>query len=81
MKATTLRNLTMPEITEISASYSRKVQLDDFEPIRHHVELAAVLEDGEDVDEAYDDLADRAEDMVERSIASRVAATKLAGDE
>lgn len=68
----------MPEITEISASYSRKVQLEQFEPIQHSVELFAAVGEGEDADEAYDELYDQAEDMVERAIAGRVARKKLA---
>lgn len=71
----------MPEIDSIEVSYSRKVQLEQFEPIRHSATLNVSLEEGDDPDEVYDEYVDRCEDMVERAIAERVAATKLAGDE
>jgi len=71
----------MPEITEITASYSRKIQLDDFEPIEHSVELRASLEEDEDEDEAYDALSDSAEDMVERALARRISQKKLAEED
>lgn len=68
----------MPEITEVVASYSRKVQLDDFEPVQHNVELTAELAEDDDAEDVYDGLADQAEDMVERAIAGRVTRKKLA---
>lgn len=68
------------EITEIEASYSRKVQLDQFEPIEHRVTLTAVLGESEDADEAYDELAEQAEDAVEREIARRITQKKLADE-
>jgi predicted RNase H-like HicB family nuclease len=68
------------EITEISAHYNRKVQLDQFEPIQHGVELTAVVEDGEDPETAYDELSERAEEMVENEIARRLTQKKLAED-
>jgi hypothetical protein len=68
------------EITEIEASYSRKVQLDQFEPIEHRVTLTAVLGESEDADEAYDALAEQAEDAVEREIARRITQKKLADE-
>jgi hypothetical protein len=71
----------MSEIKEISASYSRKIQLDKFEPITHHVELTAELDDGDDPDDEYDRLRDMAEDMVERGIAKRVAVQEMDADE
>lgn len=70
----------MPNIEEISVTYSRKVQLEQFEPIEHRVTLEAEVEDDENAGEAYDELADEAEDMVERSIAERTAAKKLGDD-
>jgi len=67
----------MPDIQTIEVSYQRKVQLDDFEPISHTATLYAELSNDEDEDEAYDELSDRAEQMVERSIAGRVTQKKL----
>lgn len=71
----------MSTITQIDVSYSRKVQLEQFEPIEHSVELEVIVGDGEDVDEVYDEAVDNAEDMVERAIVERVAAKKLESDE
>lgn len=71
----------MPDITEVKAFYSRKVQLEQFEPVQHSVELHAELGGDEDIDEAYDELAERAEDMVERALAGRVTRKKLADAE
>lgn len=65
------------DITKINAHYNRKIQLDDFEPIQHGVELEAVLQDGEDVEEAYEELSERAEEMVEGEIARRLTQKKL----
>lgn len=70
----------MATITDVTARYSRKVQLDDFEPIQHSVELEAELADGDSADAVYDELAEAAEDMVERQLASRIAKKKLSED-
>lgn len=70
----------MPEITEIQASYNRKVQLEQFEPVQHSVSLTAELADGEDPAEAYDELSDEAEEMVEQALARRITQKKLAED-
>jgi hypothetical protein len=67
----------MPEVTDIEATYQRKVQLSDFEPVSHTVTLYAELGSEEDPDDAYDELSDRAEAMVERAIAGRVTQKKL----
>lgn len=71
----------MTEVNSIDVSYSRKVQLDQFEPIEHRVDMEVSLSDEDDPDEAYDEYADIAEDMVERAIAERVARKKLEPDE
>lgn len=65
-------------MTTIEVRYSRKIQLEQFEPVEHAVVLTEDVPADEDVDEAYDALADRAEDMVERQLAKRVAQQKLA---
>jgi len=62
----------MPELNTITTSYSRKVQLNKFEPVEHFVELEVSLEDGDDPDEVYDEYSERAEAMVERAIAARI---------
>lgn len=71
----------MADITEVEATYSRKVQLEQFEPIEHRVTLVAELFDEDDPDAVYDEISDSAEDMVERAIAHRVTQTKLAESE
>lgn len=70
----------MPDVTGIEVHYSRKVQLEQFEPVQHSVTLTAELSSGEDPDGAYDELADRAEEMVEEAIARRITQKKLADD-
>lgn len=70
----------MPTVTEIDAHYSRKVQLEQFEPVQHSVTLHAELADDEDPADAYDDLSDQAEEMVEKAIARRITQKKLAED-
>lgn len=68
----------MPDVETVNIQYNRKVQLEQFEPVEHGVELAVSVEDGDDADEVYDEYSDVAEDMVERAIAARVTAKKLA---
>lgn len=71
----------MATITQLDVSYSRKVQLEQFEPIEHSVNLEVALEDGDDPDDAYDEYVDIAEDMVERAIIERVTAKKLESED
>lgn len=71
----------MATITQLDVSYSRKVQLEQFEPIEHSVNLEVTLEDGDDPDDAYDEYVDIAEDMVERAIIERVTAKKLESED
>lgn len=71
----------MAEVERVYPDYDRKVQLEQFEPVKHGVELAVKVGDGEDPDEVYDEYSQMAEDMVERAIAQRIAAKKLEDDE
>jgi hypothetical protein len=71
----------MATLESISTSYSRKVQLEQFEPVEHSVKLDVSLDDGDDPDEVYDEYSDRAEEFVERAIVARIQAKKLAGDD
>lgn len=71
----------MATITQLDVSYSRKVQLEQFEPIEHSVNLEIALEDGDDPDDVYDEYVDIAEDMVERAIIERVTAKKLESED
>lgn len=67
----------MADVEEVSVSYSRKVQLEQFEPIQHFTELTISLEDGDDPDEVHDEYSELAEDMVERALAQRLTQKKL----
>lgn len=72
----------MPTVDTVTISYSRKVQLEQFEPVEHFAEVEVTLDEDDDPDEVYDDHADQVEDMVERSIARRVTTQKLeSGDD
>lgn len=65
----------------VDVSYSRKVQLSQFEPIEHTVNLEVAVGEDEDIDDVYDEYSDIAEDMVERAIAERIAKKKLESDD
>lgn len=67
----------MAELESIEVSHSRKVQLDQFEPIEHFVAFEVSLDEDDDPDDVYDEYSDKAEDAVERAIARRVTAKKL----
>lgn len=67
----------MAEVERVFPDYDRKVQLQQFEPVKHGVELAVKVGDDEDPDEVYDEYSEMAEDMVERALAKRIAAKKL----
>lgn len=67
----------MVEITEITATYSRKVQLEQFEPMEIAESVTGVPEEGESHEEAYDALYKEARDNVERKLTHRLAAKKM----
>lgn len=71
----------MPDVTNIETTYTRKVQLEQFEPVSHTVTLSAELGSDESPEQAYDELSERVEEMVERAISARVAAKKLDSDD
>lgn len=71
----------MPSVELIRTTYERKVQLEQYEPMSHRVELDVSLEEGDDPDEVYDEYMDRAEDMVERAIVRRMQQKELAGED
>jgi len=72
----------MATVEEVTVSYSRKVQLDQFEPIEHGVEMTVQVEDGDDPAEVYKEQTKIAEDAVERELARRIARKKAdSGDE
>lgn len=71
----------MPDVESINVTYQRKVQLDQYEPITHEVELEVSLDEGDDPEEVYDEYADRAEDFVERAIVRRLQQKELASEQ
>lgn len=71
----------MPTETEIEVSYSRRVQLEQFEPIEMSATVTVDIEEDDDIDDVYDETHDRVEDMVERSLAERVAQQKFEDEE
>lgn len=71
----------MATVKTVTPSYNRTVQLDQYEPVKHGVELEVVVEDDEDEDEVYDEYSDVAEDMVERALVARIEQKKLADED
>lgn len=72
----------MASVGDISVSYSRKVQLDQFEPVEYGVEMQVQIEDGDDPAEVYREQTAVAEDAVERELARRLARKKAdSGDD
>ena len=65
------------EIREISSSYSRRVQLERYEPVEYSETITATLEDGDDAEEVSEELQELARDNVERGILKRVMAFKM----
>lgn len=70
----------MPHVNTVTTTYERKVQLEQYEPVTHRVELEVAVEDDDDPDEVYDEYSDRAEDMVERALVRRMQQKALAED-
>ena len=62
--------------TEVTVNYSRKVQLDQFEPIEFGGSVTFELEDGENYSDVYQTHASEIEDAVERERVRRVARKK-----
>jgi len=58
-------------LNEVSVSASKKVQLEQYEPITEHVELTAEVRNGDDPDELLDALEDRAWEQVEQGVLER----------
>jgi hypothetical protein len=58
-------------ITEVSVSASKKVQLQQYEPITEHAELTAEVREGDDPSEVLDGLEDQAWEQVEEGVMER----------
>jgi len=67
--------------TEIEVSYSRRVQLDRYEPVEVGTTITVSLDEGDDINDAQERYEDEVEDMVERAIAERVTQHKMNSDE
>lgn len=72
----------MAQPSEVTVSYERKVQLDQFEPISFNAEVTVDLEEDDDYAEVYNEYASQVEDSVERELARRIARKKAdSGDD
>lgn len=70
----------MSEVTKIYPEYSRRVQLEQYEPMQHGVEMEVTLSDDDDPEEVYNEYSELAEALVEHAIAERIAAKRLDKD-
>jgi hypothetical protein len=66
----------MARPTEVTVNYSRKVQLDQFEPIEFGGSVTFEFEEGDEISEVYQNHASEIEDAVERELVRRVARKK-----
>lgn len=69
------------KITEISSSYTRRVQLDQFEPVEYGETITAELDEDEDPEKASEELQRIVRDNVERGILKRVMVHEMEDDE
>ena len=65
------------EIREISSTYTRRIQLQQFEPVEYSETITATLEDGDDAEEVSEELQRIARDNVERGVLNRVMTFKM----
>lgn len=65
------------EIREISSTYTRRIQLEQFEPVEYSETITATLEDGDDAEEVSEELQRIARDNVERGVLNRVMTFKM----
>ena len=65
------------EIREISSTYTRRIQLERFEPVEYSETITATLEDGDDAEEVSEELQRIARDNVERGVLNRVMTFKM----
>lgn len=71
----------MPTDESFTVGYSRKVQLEQFEPVEVWAELEVSLQESDDFDEEYASAEERVEDAVERELNARIARKKMDSDE
>ena len=58
-------------VVEVESSASRKIQLEQYEPVEAFVSLTAKLEDDDDPEEAAEELSDRAMEQAEEAAMRR----------
>lgn len=63
---------------EHTVSYSRKIQIEQFEPIEVHESITVELEQGDDNEEVSKELSKVVHDNVERRITDRLLQKKMA---
>ncbi len=68
------------KITEIQSSYSRRVQLERFEPVEYQETVTATLDEDDDPEEVSKELQEIVRDNVERGILNRVLTAKMEDD-
>lgn len=67
----------MPNESEIVVEYSRKVQIEQYEPVTIGASVRIELDDDDEGSDVFDEALDKLEDDVERRIAERGARQKL----
>lgn len=65
------------KLTEYTASYGRKVQLERFEPVEVFESVTATLDDSDDLEAVSKELGELVRENAERNLLSRVLAKKL----
>lgn len=68
----------MPEVTQVTVGYERKVQIEQFEPVMVSCEFVVEIDEDDDPDEVFSEYEQRAEDSVERELARRITQKKTA---
>lgn len=66
----------MSKVTEFTVSYSRRVQLERYEPVEHGGTITVEVGPDDEWGELYEAAAVKVEGAVERELARRVAAAK-----
>lgn len=68
-------------ITEHTVSYSRKIQLQQFEPVEMGESVTVELEEGDDLTDVSDELDNLLRTNVERRLLDRVLEAKMEDEE
>ncbi|ELY47341.1 hypothetical protein [Natronorubrum sulfidifaciens] len=69
------------KLKEHTVSYSRRVQLERFEPIEVSESVTVDLEEGDDLEEVSSELDDLVRENVERRVLKRVLSKKMEDDD